>query len=132
MLHQLEKEDTRRIKAAARKVVGKARVQRQKLRSMKKAKIDSTNYIPGGFGLGSNPEEGPSKKRKRKTNQMTKSKKSAPNKNIVKYVVSFVEDVTDSAAPVGVVVTDDTADDNVKNIEVTFIDENYIVISMLQ
>ena len=46
MLHQLEKEITRRIKADARKIVGKARVQRQKLRSSKKKNIDSTNYIP--------------------------------------------------------------------------------------
>ena len=49
MMHEIGKENTRRINAAAKKVTGKARVNRQRLRSKKKNKIEQFKLYSRGI-----------------------------------------------------------------------------------
>ena len=58
MMLAMRKEDDKRVKNAARKIVEQARKRRRKLRSEKKSKKENiVTYQAGSFGLSSNPED---------------------------------------------------------------------------
>lgn len=58
MLQGVRKEDSLRIKVAAKKITEKARMRRRKLRAEKKSKKDDVvTYKAGSFGLSAEPED---------------------------------------------------------------------------
>ena len=74
----LEKKDAHRIKTSEKKISIATRLQRQKLRSLKKSKTKTPiSYVPGGFGLETKPDK--LQKKKIKVTKKTRTLKKLKN-----------------------------------------------------